>query len=842
MRESRPLLVALLSATAPLLFALRCEASEGARRPGVGSVGPSVKAPSTKAPVATGQKSPAKGSALLAHGGPQAREKIPSRVPYQATLFPLEDVRLLDGPFKRAQETDRAYLLRLDPDRFLSHIRSIAGLQPKAIPYGGWDRDGAGIIGHYLSACSYMAQSTGDPELRRRVDYMVSELALAQKANGDGGLYSYDYDKNVWFAKLAQGQVLKVNVEAWYVVHKTMAGLRDAWLQCGNAQARDVLQRMGDWCIAVTAKLTPEQWQQMLEPEHGGPHEVLADLYSITGERKYLDCALKFRHLKVMDGLAKNDDTVLYGRHANSEMAKFVAYQRIYEMSGDKLSGDAARNFWNDVVDHHTWANGGNGQWEHFFNPDTFSKQVLENCGPETCDIYNMLKLTESRFALQPAAADLDYYERALYNGILPSQVPGEGGFVYYTSMRPGHYRTFSRDYDAFWCCVGTGMENHGKYGALIYASQGDRLFVNLFIPSALNWRAKGVNVKQETTFPESPRTKLTLQTARPQKLTLSVRYPHWVVAGALQIKVNGVSVPITARPDDYADITRVWKNGDQITVELPMTKHAEMLPHSTGYTALFYGPVMLAGALGTEGLIPEDFSGSSFPGSPADNLATKRVNTDIAPTLIGTPQDALNHLQPVAGEPLTFKLAAGAGQKPVTVMPFYRLFLNRYAVYWPLADARTFARTQVRQNDLLLRTVDAVQPGNADQEKVHNLQSEGSTTNNMNWRDASGAGGYFSYDLKSLADAPQDLVITYWGDDGGRAFDIIVNGQTIATETLHSEAPGQNFERTYPIPPALTTGKTKLTVRFQPRVGSTAGGVFGVRLLQHSSPLQGIG
>lgn len=765
----------------------------------------------------------------------------------KADLFPLAAVRLDDSPFKEAQQTDRAYLLRLDPDRLLAFDRVNAGLAPKAAHYGGWDNSGASTIGHYLSACSQMAQATGDPVLRKRVDYVVSELAACQKANGDGGIYGYAWDKKTYFPALRTGKVIVTNTSPWYLIHKTFAGLRDAAVLCGSTEARDVLIKEADWAIDVTSHLTDTQWQEMLGPpdkmgEFGGPHEIFADVYGMTGDRKYLTLAEHFKHDIIFDPLEKNDVSVLNGKHANTEIPKFVGYERIYELTGDPSYHAAAQNFWNNVTSERTWANGGNSQWEHFFAPDDYGKEVEAVSGPETCNTYNMLKLTAALYTRDPKASYLDYYENALYNHILPSEAPG-GGFVYYTPMRPGHYRVFSRDYDAFWCCVGTGMENHGKYGEMIYAHTGkDRLFVNLFIPSTLTWPGTGTTVSQQTTFPEKPSTHLALTLKAPQQMTLSVRYPQWIAPGAMTIKVNGKAVPVTATPGTYADITRVWKQGDVVDVALPMRLRTEALPGDPSYQAFFYGPVLLAGKMGTAGLTPADFHGGGNNTNIGNQLASKKEPASLTPALLTTPANALSVLQPVKGKPLTFQIA-GSVAKPdaVTLVPFYQVFFERYALYWPLMDSATYqanlgkaeAEEKAARN-AEAAAIDRVHVGESDSEAAHNLQSDhsaigGAAAPLTHWRDAS---GYFSYTVKVLPDAPVALRTAYWGSDGGRTFDISVDGTTIATQTLSGAKPNEYLYVTYPIPPALTKGKNSVTVRFTPKVGN-AGGLFDLRVLK---------
>ena len=774
---------------------------------------------------------------------PQVAEKAAPRVAARATLFPLAAVRLLPGPFQAAQETDRAYLRRLDPDRLLSWMRKNAGLAPKAPPYGGWDRDGSGTIGHYLSACAQMTQATGDPVLQKRVDYVVSELAACQKAGGDGGLYAFGWDRTVYFPRMAQGDLIKTDVTAWYGTHKTMAGLRDAYALCGNGQARAVLLNLCDWAVRVTAKLTPAQWQTMLSGEHGGPQEVLADAYAFTGDRRYLDCAEKFRHAAVFDPLAKNDPSVLAGLHANTQIPKFVGYERIYELTGDKAYGDAARSFWDAVTTEYSWANGGNSQWERFFAPTDYEKQMQEVCGPETCNTYNLLKLTQQLYALAPSAHYLDYYERALYNHILPSEAPG-GGFVYYTPMRPGHYRVFSRDYDAFWCCVGTGMENHAKYGQMIYAAAPHRLYVNLFLPSTLTDHAQGLTLRQETRFPEEPKTRLTLTLAQPRQMTLSLRVPAWAAPGAVRVRVNGTPVAAAARPGSYLDIPRLWKTSDRVEMALPMLLTTEPLPGSKDYAAFFYGPVLLAGKLGTQGLIPADFHGGgpiSDPIGVSGQVARKKLPAREEPAILATPAEAVQKLIPVPGHPLTFRTLGLVRPGDVTLVPFYTLFFERYALYWSFTTPAAYAAKQTRFDQeardaqvLETRTVDHVLVGEAASEAAHALtfdrsRSGGAQPPFTHWRDAD---GFFAYTVKVLPDHPLSLRCAYWGSDAGRTFDILVDGQTVATQTLTGTRPGDYLYAAYPLPAALTRGKSTVTVRFQPRATGPAGGLFDLRVL----------
>lgn len=771
---------------------------------------------------------------------PTASERVAASpaVPMGAALFALDKVRLLPSPFQQAQETDRTYLLSLDTDRLLSHLRRNVGLIPKAPSYGGWDTGGASTIGHYLSACAQMTQATGDPILKQRVDYIVSEMAACQKAGGDGGLCAYPWDKNTYFPSLAAGKVIPMNTSPWYLTHKIMAGLRDAYLLCGSMQAREVLVKMCDWENAVTASLTPAKWQEMLGPpnkmgEFGGPHEVIADVYAITGDKKYLTLAEKFRHSLTFDPLERGDGSVLSGHHANSEIPKFIGYERIYELTGDPTWHRAAWNFWDNVAKERTWANGGIGQSEHFFDPAENGSQVDQVCGPETCAAYNILKLTQQLYTLTPETRYIDFYERTLYNSILPSQAPG-GGFVYYTSLRPGGYRRFSRPYDAFWCCVGTGMENHGKYGQMIYAHKGSsRLFVNLFIPSVLTWPEAGMTLHQSTVFPEEPRTALTLQLLKPRKMTLSLRVPGWTAPGGFAVRVNGRRVSTAAHPGSYADVTRLWKSGDQIDLSLPMRVTSETLPHSSGDTAFFDGPILLAAPLGTEGLIHADFYGGGNNSDVHNQLADKSLPLDKAPGFIGVSAGLAARLRPVPGKPLTFTAGGLTQPRDVTLLPFYKIFFQRYAIYWPVqtAAARLQALKTAQQEET--DTIDHVRIGDTDSEAAHQMATDQSAVGRavepfLHWRDAK---GFFSYVLKVLPDRQVSLRSVYWGGDTDRVFDILVDGRVIGTQHLTGSHPGGFLTIDYPIPSAVSLGKVFVTVRFVPKTGSTAGGLFDLRV-----------
>ncbi len=640
----------------------------------------------------------------VAHGAPQdqpsgASPGAQAAITPQAQDFPLSAVTLLEGPFRHAMEINKAYLLRLEPDRLLAGFRREAGLPKKAQPYGGWETipeegryslAGQGL-GHYLSALSLMASATNDRECRRRVSYIVEELRVCQEAAGTGILCAFPDSKQL-FAELAAGRIksdhlfnLNGGYVPLYVTHKVMAGLRDAWLLLGNRAARGVLVRMADWLETVFVKLNEEQIREMLETEHGGIMEVVADVYAITGETKYLNLAKRLNHQTLFEPMSQGQDR-LNGQHANAQIPKAIGMERIYQLTGDPAFGRAARFFWDTVVNTRSFVIGGHGEGEFFFDPAQFPTQgITSTTGPETCNTYNMLKLSRQRWLAKPSVATADFVERCLFNHILPSQEPDRGGFVYFTSMRPGHYRTYSSDTEDFWCCTDTGMENHSKYGQFIYARSTNRLWVDLLIPSTLDWAEQGMHFRLDTRFPEEGKAVLTVSTKEPRALEVAVRYPAWLVPGAMKLAVNGSPASIHAQPGSYAVIERTWKTGDKIEIEWPLALRTELLPRSREWIAVLWGPIVLAGQLGTEGLEGVDFSATHR------YAATEKLPLEKAPVFAGSAGEVIRKIKRLPDGPLTFQTVGMAKPSDVTLAPFYRVHRQRYAIYWKLIDPASY-------------------------------------------------------------------------------------------------------------------------------------------------------
>jgi len=770
-------------------------------------------------------------AALMLPGPVRAAEPAP----LAARPFPLASVRLVDGPFAEAQRRNCAVLLQLEPDRLLHMYRVQAGLPSSAQPYGGWEAPEVEVrghsLGHYLSACALTYAATGDAQFRERAQQIVEvwadcQRALAAQATHPGYLAAFP---ETFFDRVEAGTPVWV---PWYTMHKIMAGLLDAYQCCDNQQALDVLQQLAEWVKFRVDRLPFDQQQRMLDVEFGGMNEVLANLYAVTNNAEHLRLAQVFDHRRIFDPLAAGEDR-LDGLHANTQVPKAIGAAREYHVTNDSRYLDIARCFWDRVALHRSYVIGGHSDSEHFFPPTQFGKHLSAQT-TETCNTYNMLKLTRDLFAVEPTSQVMDFYERALYNHILASQDPQRGMYVYLMALKPGHFKSYSTLDNSFWCCVGTGMENPARYGEAIFAHGDDSLYVNLFIPAQVQWNEQGLVLRQETRFPEEDTTRLRFELNADKELSLCVRHPGWTQG--LHVTVNGQPQPFSLTKGGYATIRRVWRTGDVVEIRMPMSLHVEPLPHAPQWVAFLYGPVVLAGDLGTEGLEAVDF----YTRSQVD-LVT--VPTPAVPVLVGNAAELVQHVEPVAGAALTFRTQGIGRPADVTLVPFYRLHYRRQSVYWECRSAEEWAAidaeravAEAERKKLDARTVDLVTTGQAESEKQHHVQGERTHVGahlERGWRDANG-GGWFSYDLRVLPDQPMTLLCTYWGsDEGQRRFDVLVNDTRIATEQLNRDKPDEFFDVQYAIPAELTRGKTSITVRFQGHPDNFAGGLFGLRVIQ---------
>jgi uncharacterized protein len=772
-------------------------------------------------------------ASLLASNVSGAESVIPAARP-----FVLKQVRLLEGPFREAMSRNQAYLLSLDPDRLLHTFRINAGLPASAQPYGGWEAPAIEVrghsLGHYLSALSLLYASTGDNTCKARADYLVAELAkcqdaLAQKGAHPGFLSAFPES---FIDRVEAGQPVWA---PYYTLHKIMAGLLDAYVHCGNQQALEVLKRQAAWVKFRMDRLSPEQRQVTLRNEFGGMNDVLANLYGITGQPEHLELARAFDHQVVLDPLARHEDK-LDGLHANTQIPKFIGAARQYELTGEPRYRALAQFSWERVALHRSYVIGGHSDREHFFPVDQFAQHLSAET-TETCNTYNMLKLTRHLFGWAPSATAMDFYERALYNHILASQDPKDGMFVYLMSLKPGHFKTYSLPHDSFWCCVGTGMENHCKYGDTIYFHDDESLYVNLFIASELDWAERGLSVRMDTKFPEEDTVRLSLKCKEPIEGNLKIRWPAWVQSG-FAVTVNGEPQNVEGNPGSYVTLRRMWRDGDRLEVRLPMSLRFEPLPGSIDIVALLYGPIVLAGELGREGLEKV----SPYAKAQLDHV---RVPTLRVPVFVTKEKDWIQRVKAVPGQPLAFRTEGLAQPNDITLAPFYRVHHQRYSVYWDLfteagweAYQTELAVAEEHAREAARRIIDFVKIGDGTSETRHALKGERMQAGShagRGWRHADN-GGWFSYEIAVNPDTKALLQATFWGDDAGpRTFDVLVDGQKLATLTLDRNAPGKFFEVQWPLTNALTAGKTKVTVRFQARPDSIAGGLFGLQVTQGS-------
>lgn len=710
-------------------------------------------------------------------------------LPQKINTFPVSDVRLTSGMFKHAEDLDICYLMGLNPDRLLAPYMKEAGLKPKAENYPNWENTGLDghIGGHYLSALSYMYASTGNEEIGKRLDYFLSELKRCQNASGNGYLCGVPDGKTIW-NEIKEG---KINAnpfglnDRWvplYNIHKTYAGLRDAYLVAGKEEAKGMLVALTDWMMNIVSGLTDEQIQDMLRSEHGGLNEVFADVYAITGDEKYLELAKRFSHRFILDPLVEKKD-MLTGNHANTQIPKVIGFKRIADLDGNQEWSSASEFFWNTVVENRSVSIGGNSVREHFHKSDDFSSMMTSEQGPETCNTYNMLRLTKLLYGTSGEVNYMDYYERALYNHILSSQNPVQGGFVYFTPMRSGHYRVYSQPQNCFWCCVGSGMENHARYGEMIYASRDNELIVNLFISSVLNWEETGMSFIQETSFPEKEQTRVIVKSEKPRKMKISFRCPEWLDKEKAEFKVNGEKVEAVF-DYGYYTINRKWKDGDAVEMSLPMPLRAVQLPDKSPYYSFMYGPVVLAADLGKErldGQFADDSRGghvASGPQLPLQNM----------PVIVGEEKDLLANLKRVSPDKLEFRLSGVYPSRydGMILKPFYKTHECRYMIYWELVSGDELKQRQaelVKQETERVRleniTADMVACGEQQPESDHFIEMENSVIGSEQgtpWRETK---GWFSYKMKSNGKPVNAVMINSFPDEA-RSAEIHVNGVKI--------------------------------------------------------------
>jgi len=738
----------------------------------------------------------------------------------KAYSFNLSEVQLLDGPFKKAMEADARYLLTIEPDGLLADFREHAGLKAKGKRYGGWESSGlAGhTLGHYLSACAMQYASTGDKRYLDKVNYIITELEECQPKR-HGYLGAIPKEDSIW-AEVAKGNIRSRGFDLdgawspWYTVHKIMAGLLDAYLYCNNAKALTIEKGMADWTANTLKNLGDSLIQRMLLCEYGGMNEVLVNTYALTGDKKYLDLSYKFHDRRVLDSLANQAD-ILPGKHSNTQIPKVIGCIRRYELTGDAKDRNTAAFFWQTVTTNHSYAPGGNSNYEYLGPVGKLNDALTDNT-METCNTYNMLKLTRHLFALQPSATLMDYYEKALYNHILSSQNHETGMMCYFVPLRMGTKKHFSDPFNTFTCCVGSGMENHVKYGESIYfLGEDGSLYVNLFIASRLNWKEKGIQILQETQLPAGNKAVLTITTPKASSFPVRIRKPYWAKQG-IQVSVNGQLQPDVATENGYITLARKWNNADKIEIIFPLELHTEAMPDNPNRLAVFYGPVVLAGVFGDKE--PDPVSG--------------------IPVFVASNKNAGEWLKADNSKPLVFYSSNSTQPGNVTMVPFNQVSNDYYSVYWDVFTPAGWAEQQKiyeaerkRLQEIEANTVDILRIGEMQPERDHEFTGERTNTGEDHGRKSRFAfrGGYFVFNMKVDPQKNNAILCAYWGmDNRGRVFDILVDNVKIATEDLNKYKASRFYDVSYPIPAELTKGKEKIVIKFQAQPANNVGPVYG--------------
>jgi uncharacterized protein len=744
----------------------------------------------------------------------QPKIKTKPSVQPKAYFFFLEDVQLTDNLFRPAQELNLQYLLRLKPDRFLHRFHLHAGLPVKDSIYGGWEsKDVSGFnLGHYLSACALMYANTKNAEIRKRIDYIVEQLSLCQQKRGTGYVGAIPGEDSV-FSKIKQGIVETQGADLngvwvpWYVVHKLMAGLADAYIYGENVKAKTVLLKLADWTFDVVKNLSETQQAKMLLVEFGGMPDILVHCYELTADKKYLQAAAKFYDKRILQALVEGRNE-LYQKHANTQFPKILAQGRLYNYTASSTDSTIASFFWNEVVHKHSYVIGGNSNHENFSRPNVLSNELTEKT-TETCNTYNMLRLTKQLYSRTPDAAYFDFYERSLYSHIMATHHPQTGMYCYYAPLKTGAVKNWSTPFNDFWCCVGTGMESHSKHAEQIYACNNSTLFVNLFVSSTLNWKDKNIRIVQQSGVPENGVIKL--QVKGKAKFKLAIRIPKWTSVD-WNITIAGKKYTDPNLRGKYFEMEKVWNN-EEVFIHFPMALYYESMPDNAKRVAILYGPNVLAGVL---------------------NDGKKQI-------LTGSSMNAMYWVEKKQG--LQF-MAMETKPDKIKLMPYNQITNEKLQVYFDYYSNDDYSiykkemEERERQEELIeAATIDEVRIGEQQPEQDHNLKGQHTKTGSAHggrWRDAT-SDGWFSYELTIAKAAPKyKLLVTYWGGDANnREFDILIDGTLTATVILNAAKPNEFMELTYAIPSQITANKKTITVKFQAKPGKVAGGVYGLRLLK---------
>ncbi len=769
-------------------------------------------------------------------------------------LFPIDAVRLEDSPFLHAQQTNIQYLLALDPDRLLAPYRREAGVNNNVNSYGNWENTGLDghIGGHYVSALSAAWAASGDARIKQRLDSYLDALNEIQLANGNGYLGGVPQSKQIW-QDVHDGKIEAESFglnQRWvplYNIHKMFAGLRDAYTLAHSELAKTMLLKFGVWFSWLVENLTDEQIQTMLRSEHGSINDVLIDVANISGDQDFIELAKKFSHRFILEPLLAEKDR-LDGLHANTQIPKVMGFMRIANATEDNNWQRAADFFWRNVSAERSVSIGGNSVREHFHDKLDFTAMVTSNEGPETCNTYNMLKLSEQLYLASNDNAYLEYIERATFNHILSTQHPDHGGLVYFTPMMPGHYRKYSSAQDSMWCCVGSGIENHSLYGKMIYAHQGNELKVNLFIPSTLDWQQQGINIQQLNRLPDDDELEFNVLQSPDAEWVLSIRQPSWLVDQQVTLKLNGRIIN-PALTNGYWKIQRKWSANDRLNISYSITPRIEMMPDKSNYFSVLYGPWVMAAPIKLPG--DESLAFIADDSRMGHIASGAQCPIEKIPMLVGEPETFLAGLKRSGKDVIECRATQAINSvdgkiKTIdSLVPFYRVHDSRYSIYLPQYSPAGFknyiadlSEQERQKQEYLARIIDQINPGEQQPEVEHDFtsgQSNSGWNAGKHWRDST---EWFEYRLRDIDREAKFLRITYFVGDRGRQFSIKLNGQTLANVSLPVKDINNgdafyfiDYPITEAIGQALKDGYHQL--RFEAAPKSVAGGIYGIELLR---------
>lgn len=744
--------------------------------------------------------------------------------------FKLNRINVTGGPLKAAMDLNKEYLLQLEPDRLLSRFREYAGLESKAENYDGWEAQGISghTLGHYLSACAMMFASTDDERFLRRLNYMVDELEQCQHAHGNGYVGGVPRGKEL-FEEVKSGDIRSQGFDlngGWvplYSIHKLFAGLRDAFHLANSQKALQVEEKLGLWLVDVFSDLTHDQIQMVLHCEFGGISEVLADLAVDTGDDRFWSLSEQFHHEEILNPLANGVDE-LAGRHANTQIPKIVGAARQYEVSQNESYRYIAEFFWEQVTNHHSYVIGGNSMNEHFGEPDQLNDRIgAFTC--ETCNSYNMLKLTKHLFQWNPLAIQGDFYERVLYNHILASQHPTEGTVTYFVSLDMGGHKVYNSKFNDFTCCVGSGMENHSSYGYNIYFYGEHALYINQYVPSTLDWVEMGVTLNQITEYPKDGKVTVNIECEEAKTFSLSVRYPYWAEQG-MCVYVNGERILHNNKPSSFVTITRTWQQGDKVELVMPMTLRIEKMNDNPNRIAFMSGPLVLAGDLG-----------------PVNEIERSK-DLLFTPVLVTNDPNITDYIHPVAEKNHQFLISEIGYPRNVEMYPFYSMHDRSTTVYWDIFSVEEWQQTEKaykasleKERELQTKTVDFFQPGEMQPERDHDFQGEHvglGVESNRKYRDT-WPSGHFSFSLIVNPKTTHALVVTYTKEiEIKKCFELTIDGALLNDGLVELEEMNKFILVRYDIPRSVTENKTSVRIQFKAHEGKKVPKVFAVRMIKN--------